>query len=133
MTNESIRSSIATLFISSWATRTKISLSNYSFDPPKGAAWVRLSTIMGSTTEGEVGISGVSIRSGSFIVGVFVPVNSGVVTAFGHADAVETITRRAITSAGVIFGEPYTVDMGADNYGYYHLQVITPFQTFVGE
>lgn len=132
MSPDEIRASIATALYTSWATCTEISWPNLSFTPPQNTAWIKPRIVMGSSEEGEIGESGVGVRAGTLLLSIFIPVNGGVSEGNVYAARLENLFRRQVLN-GVMFGEPFTTDIGPDGSGSYHIQTVIPFQTFIGE
>lgn len=130
MTPEEIRSAVTTHINASWSD-THIVWPNRTY-APSGVAWIKPRVLMGETAEEEKGTDGVGLRSGVVINGIFIPGDSGNRIGLQYAATFEALFRRR-EIGGIIFGEPYTREIGDDPNGYYHISVTVPFYAWVGE
>ncbi len=130
MTPEEIRSDVMTHISASW-TDTAIVFPNYEY-VPTGVSWIRPVVIMGETAEDEKGSDGVGLRSGVLMNSIFTVGNSGDRIGLQYATTFEALFRRRDIGE-VMFGEPYTREIGIDPNGYYHIMVTVPFYAWVGE
>lgn len=129
MTNESIRQAIADRVASTWATATPIAYPNVVFTPPNDSSWAQYHILKGQPIEGE--LLGVSIRIGTIMFDVNVPIGNGTRVLELLADRAEAMFRYQDLN-GVQCEEPYTETLGEVG-GYYRAVTIIPFHTFVGE
>lgn len=126
MTPKEIETAVRTLFSSGWST-TDIAWPNRSYTPTTGTSWVRVSIHLGQAFEDEVGntTAAAGHRNGVVKIGVFVPLNSGSMTASTYAGQIEAIFRRK-DQDGVYFGEPYSTNNGSDG-AWYQITVNAPW------
>jgi hypothetical protein len=89
---------------------------------------------MGNSYVGELGDSGgIGVRTGVLMISIFVPPGTGIKTANGYANTLETLFRRADINC-VRFDEPMTDYIGVDEEnGFAHLMVSIDFNTWIGE
>jgi hypothetical protein len=123
-----IRDSILTLIRDNYS-RTPVAWPNRKFNPDTeaiGGHWIRPNILMAGTEEGEVGLAGLSFRSGILKIQVFGPKNKEGRAAWVNAGSIEAIFRRGVDSC-IIYGEPSTNEVGTDER-YYQLAVDISFQ-----
>ena len=113
MTLEEIRSAVMATIDSSWATCTVIDHPNQPFTQPANAAWIRPRIKMGPSFYGELGETGVGLRTGVLFIEIFVPAGSGTKTGSLLCARAEAIVRRKDLS-GVRFDEPSSDYVGID-------------------
>ena len=132
MTLASIHSAIMATLCASWATATSIDLPNHPFTIPKNRAWIRPRVKMGQSFIGEIGDSGIGLRTGVLMISIYLPPGSGTILGTGYASRLEAIFRRK-TISGITFEEPASDEVGEVENGNYQLITSCDFQTFVGE
>lgn len=123
-----IRDSIITLIRDNYS-RSAVAWPNRKFNPDTEATaglWVKPNILMGRSTEGEVGLAGLSFRSGILKIQVFGPKNEKSREAWLCAGSIESIFRRGVDSC-IVYGEPNTSEVGAGDR-YYQLVVDIPFE-----
>lgn len=130
MTPEAIRIAIQQALVD-LSIGLPIAMPNKGFNPTEGQAWQRLTVRMGGSFEGEVGESGVGLRTGVIYVDTFVPTGSGISTANGYAASVETGFRRKNLN-GVMTQEPST-DYVGESLGFFQVQTTVDFHAWIGE
>jgi hypothetical protein len=87
----------------------------------------------GNVFPGEIpgpSVQGVSLRVGTIMIEINVPINSGTKQANAYADRAESFLRYRNIS-GVFTGEPYSNDLG-ESAGYYRIMTTVPFNAWVG-
>jgi hypothetical protein len=135
MTLEAIRAVLIAHLADNWregeSLKTAVAWPNQPFEIPAGAAFIRPTVKPGQTFESERGEDALGLRTGSLVVGVFVPSGTGIAEACRLAGELETLYRRR-TLSGVLTGEPSTTDVGDDGQGFYHLSVTVPFHAWTG-
>lgn len=126
MTPKEIEAAIREHLNDSWDT-TDIAWPNRSYTPTTGTAWVRLSILPGQGFVDEIGntTAAAGHRNGVVKIGVFVPLDSGSMTASDYAGQIEAIFRRADVD-GVYFDEPYSTVNGSDG-SWYQITCNCPF------
>lgn len=118
---------IKTRFSTAWGSTTTVSYPNEAFTEPTNEAWVRLSVLGGSAQQIDLGDSATFRNLGVIVIQVFVPTDSGVVEAMGHADTAAAIFRRASFS-GITCRAPAVRRVGVDDSGtWYQVNVEIPF------
>lgn len=133
MTPDAIRSALfAEVSALAAAGTLYVAWPNQAANPPADAIWLRPTLKTGLAIEGEIGVDGLGIRAGVLMVSIFAPIGSGTTDALAIAGTVESIFRRRIIG-GVDCSEPYTMDIGDDSQGFYHISVTVPFQAWTGE
>ena len=123
-----IRDSILTLIQDNYSS-SPVAWPNRKFNPDTEATdghWVKPNILMGRSELGEVGLTGLSFRTGLLKVQVFGPKNKESREAWVNAGSIESIFRRAVDSC-IVYGEPSTNEIGTDER-YYQLAIDIPFQ-----
>ena len=131
MTLEEIRSAIMNELTSSWATATPICWPNQMFREPNDI-WIKPTIRMGETFYGEIGESGVGLRTGVLMIQIFDLANNGTKNSLDYAARLETLFRRQDLE-GVMFRESSTDIIGLDENGYWNTLISIPFETWIGE
>lgn len=132
MTVEEIRSACMASIASTWATCTVIAWPNHPFIAPTNAAWIRPNIKMGPSFIGELGDDGISLRTGSIMIEIFIPVGIGTKAGTSYAARLEALLRRK-DIGGIMCREPETTDVGIDGSGFYKMITSCSFETWVGE
>lgn len=135
MTLDEIRAVLIAHLADNWrdgeALKTPVAWPNQPFEVPAGEAFVRPTVKPGQTFESERGDDALGLRTGSLILGVFVPSGTGTAEACRLAGDLEALYRRQ-TLSGVLTGEPSTADVGDDGQGFYQLSITVPFHAWIG-
>lgn len=125
MSNATARRDIENRFNDNWAT-TKIAWDNVHFVPPSGEAWVAFHVFEDASNRVNIGMPGIHRTSGTIVVNVMVPENTGTNTARGYADTIAAIFRDAVFN-GITCREATVTNAGV-NEGWYQINVTIPFQ-----
>jgi len=123
-----VRDTIIGLIESNYS-RSAVAWPNRKFNPDTESTagfWVKPNILMGRSREGEVGLEGLSFRTGILKIQVFGPKNSNSREAWVCAGSIESIFRRAVNTC-IVFGEPNTNEVGAGDR-HYQLVVDIPFE-----
>ncbi len=129
---ETIRSDIFSALAASWGTASLIALPNHDFKPSETSSWIRPVIKIAQTNVEELGDNGVGLRDGLLMISVFSPSGGGMKPAIALADRLETFFRRRQIN-NIWFDEVNSDPQGNDPNGYYHIMVMVPFHSWVGE
>jgi hypothetical protein len=119
-------------FTDGWAARTPIAYSNGpAFEPPAGAAWVRLNTVPGQSIARSLGPSILYRWPGVTYVQIFTPLMQGQGDGLALADAAAAIFREqtfTTSDGGVLrFRAPSLTPVGGEGQ-FWQVNVACPFQ-----
>jgi hypothetical protein len=131
------RSAIEQRFYTQWAAITPIKFENVEFVQPEASPWVSLIIQRGSGDQIDIGTSNPTHRyNGVINVQIFTPQltgtrSQGSTAADALADKVSGIFRNAQFSSGALgtirCRTPRIVVSGNDPYGWYQINVLTPY------
>jgi hypothetical protein len=100
---ESIRADVQAFFNTGWGTRTPIQWEQVAYEPTAGTPYVTLWVNSKEAIPSGMGSSKPYRAFGVVQVDINCPVNTGIKTMTGHADAVATIFLGKQTTSGVTF------------------------------
>lgn len=121
---------LAGAFETGWNKATPVAWSNLDFSPPSAlSSWVRFSVLPGEAFHATAGAPGKNIirHPGLIVVQVFVPFNSGSITAYDLADDVAGIFRN-YHSGGIRCSAPWVTPVSPSaGEGWFQVNVNIPF------
>lgn len=125
MSFDTARRDIEQRFTDNWAL-TKIAYDNVEFVPKEGEAWTEISIFEDRTRRINIGRPGRHRTTGTIIIGIYVPVNTGTAVARGYAADIADIFRDQ-TFNGITTTDPSVSNAGRDRQ-WYKLNMSIPFR-----